>query len=144
MKTAMLYLRKGIVYIQPHSQTVDGAWIGTPPLAFVEIEDVERLGLLTISALERSEVGVPHPTDFRGLVSPLLSKAGVKTWAQFVRGTRALMVETADTKLRLTPYMNRGATDGFDGILTAMRDHISTGDPARLGNWIIEAFEDCS
>ncbi len=122
---------------------MDGAWIATPPLQSVDVGNTELLGTYTTKALDCSKMDVPHPTEFKSLIAPLLALADARTWAQFVRGTLVLGVKSSDSQIILTPYANKGSTGGFANIPGSEVHHVISNDPLQLGNWIIEAFGKC-
>lgn len=86
-----------------------------------------------LAALALSRADVKHPDDWRSVLAPLLSAAGVKSWPTFVKGTKSIEVEAAaDSSMKLIPTRNLGATDGFEPVVektiavTADRDALST------------------
>ena len=60
-----------------------------------------------------SYAGVPHPTDWKHVFSPVLEMAGVKSWAKFVMGASLVGIEMEDGTITFMPHRNEGAKEGF-------------------------------
>jgi hypothetical protein len=143
MQNATIYLREDSFYIGSNSQTVDGAWIANARLHRIATNDDRLLGEMTIDALAHSCTGVPHPTDFKALVAPLLTISQQSTWRRFASNTLALLIENFDCRIRLMPYRNLGGSQGFESISESEDEFSATNDYADLGRRIREAFERC-
>jgi hypothetical protein len=137
VKRANVYHRKGRYFVHASSRTTDGVWIVWEPSFSVHEDDgAAQLGLAIVAALDGSQSGVPHPSDWRGVLSPLLALSGVKSWATFRKSATCVEVEEEGVRVGLVPARNLGA-DGFEATST---DHVFTtrDDPARLGALAME------
>jgi hypothetical protein len=71
------------------------------------------LGTAVLSVLQGSMWSIPHPTDWKGVLEPLLKAAGVKSWKAFATGTLGVHVEAAGDQLQFVPMVNLGPKEGF-------------------------------
>ncbi len=131
MKIIDVFLRRGIVYLHPMSQTTVGAWIPSPPYLSVswnEKDSGQRLNKAVAEVLIGSQQGVPHPEDWDTISrEPLFPLAGVKLWRDFLgAGCKLVAVESRDDGVYLIPQENRGMKGGFvdcaEPILCTPRD----------------------
>src|SRR5215475_1696620 len=94
MKRAAVFLRKKQFFVHAFSQTTDGVWIvWAPCLAVPQSGSDEDLGRAICAALEGSRAQVPHPTQWNGILKPLLDLAGVKSWTTFAKDATYVEVE---------------------------------------------------
>jgi hypothetical protein len=118
MKSATAYKKGNALYLHSSSKTTAGVWIATPPFVKVEMDSTASAkGEAVIQALNASEEGVPHPTNWNGRIDPLLDLAGVKTWATFMKNAVCVDVESDGEQLKLIPMRNLGPKDGFEPVL---------------------------
>ena len=83
---ATAYLRANRIFLCPMSLTDQGVGIANEPVLVAGPEDSdESNGDVVMQALEHSRQGVPHPTDWRGLVKPLMLASGTKSWNDFAK-----------------------------------------------------------
>jgi hypothetical protein len=114
-RCANVYERGDRTYVDASSITTGGVWVASPPFIVVDAAVSAQVGAAVAGALAGSKAGFPHParSGWDKLEEPLYELAGVRTWAQFVRGSRYCLVEAVGGVLRLIPSINRGARDGF-------------------------------
>ena len=114
MKRATVYRRGPAVLVHPSSRTTDGVWLVSEPCVRLssDCSDVE-MGNALLAALEESKLSVPHPTQWKGILQPLLSAAGVKSWKTFAKSAVCVEVEAQDSRVELIPTQNLGSDDGF-------------------------------
>jgi len=141
VKTVQLYMRRGVVFIQTQSRTVDGAWIATPLLFTTTIDDPSSIGRSVLNALDCSVNNVPHPTDFKKLVTPLLEAAGVKSWSRFVQGTRSVLITLDGRSLCALPYSRDTETSSFVGSDSDRVYREATPDVMAIGEWLQGVIE---
>ena len=113
VKRASIYKRKSAVFVHAQSQTTAGVWIFARPCVVLSIDDKEAVGRAIRSALEGSEINVPHPSPSTRLGGPLYDMAGVKGWAAFAKGAAAVEVEEHGSLLAVIPMKNLGPQKGF-------------------------------
>jgi hypothetical protein len=117
MKKASLYLRRPHLFLHPMSCTTDGVWIaGAPEIKLDESSGDEELGRALAEALMGSASGVPHPRVWSGRNDAFLKLAGVKSWATFARTAEHASAEEIDGVTCVIPYVNRGASEGFQPL----------------------------
>lgn len=140
MRRATVYRRGGKYLVHASSRTTEGAWIvWDPTLAMSEDEEAGELGRNIVAALDGSCSGVPHPRDWKAVLSPLLALGGVKSWATFCKSAACVEVEEEGGRVALVPTRNLGSDDGFEPDLT--NQLITTrDDPTRLGALIAEVL----
>jgi hypothetical protein len=147
MKTATAYVRNSLLYLHSCSKTSAGVWIATDP--FVRIENGaarEEKGEVAVRVLEASRDGAPHPTNWSGLIAPLLGLAKVKSWKVFMKGAACLNLELEDNKgrvLRVIPCRNLGPEDGFEPIQTQAIDLLFPASLDRIGAALESAIPHC-
>lgn len=114
MRRAAVYRRGGKFFIHSCSKTTAGVWVLSEPISVVSPEDgVRELGRMVLLALDASRENVPHPTDWKGILSPVLALSGVRSWAAFAKNASYVEIEGEEGNLTLTPAENLGAREGF-------------------------------
>jgi hypothetical protein len=97
-----------------------------------------------LEVLSASQVGVPLPEDTRSASAPLLTKAGVKSWSEFMKTAKCVGLELENNQLTLIPHRqiprSRGSLEGIEG------QHIvlpADTPPEKIGAALEEAFARC-
>lgn len=140
MKLASVYHYKGKLLVLAMSKTTDGVWIGWEPrLAVAEDADPRAIGQAIVAALDGSLLNVPHPTNWKAVLSPLLALAGVKSWAAFAKFAAYVGVTERDGDICLMPTRNLGPTRGFENIQSG-QVFTTRDDLTRLGVMAVEAL----
>jgi hypothetical protein len=139
MRAALVYERGEHVYVTSESQTLDEFWIASPPFIVRESADLddEELARLVLAALAESEQRVPTPPAATNPLSPVLRLAGVKSFAEFMRGAKAVRASAVDLEIEITPMRNAGARGGFE-LLEKKSIHASSS-PVRLSRALAAA-----
>lgn len=133
MRSATVYLRKGTYVVHASSMTTDGVLIRSEPtLAVSEDAGAGELGQAIVAALDGSRSGVPHPTDWKAVLQPLLAVSGTKSWVAFAKAATCLGVEEDAGQIVLVPMRNLGKNEGFEPVF-ANRVFTTRDDPARMG-----------
>jgi hypothetical protein len=144
MKAATVYKRGNRIYIHASSKTTAGVWIATPPFIQVEADvSASDLGKFVVDALCASQLDVPHPTKWSGVLAPLLEQAGVKSWATFMRKAQCLNLEADEQRLKVIPNRNLGMTEGFEPMLDKRIEAQLTSSLDQLGTVLTEALALC-
>lgn len=114
MKRATVYRRGPALLVHPSSRTTDGVWILSEPCVRLpsDCSDVE-MGNAVLSALEGSKSPVPHPSQWKRVLEPLLKAAGVEAWKTFAKSAVCVEVEAQDGQLEFIPTENLGGDEGF-------------------------------
>ena len=114
MKRATAYIRSNTFVIHASSRTSDGVWILTEPCIRLPTNcSDEQLGNAVLSALGGPEDGVTPPSQWRGLLDPLLNAAGVKSWKTFAKSASCVEIEQNANSLVLIPTINLGPDEGY-------------------------------
>lgn len=114
MQIATTYRKGRHLYFHALSRTTCGVWIASSPFSMLPVgASLEEKAVAIESALEGSGEEVDHPTDFREVITPLLSLANTKSWATFSQKARCCTVEMDDKNIVFIPHDNRGR-EGFE------------------------------
>ena len=144
-KRAEVYRRRGMLYVNAQSYTVEGFLISAPPFARVAEEDgPEALGTVVAAALQSSCEGLPQPSQkgWKDVVRPLLRLAGERSFNAFMKGTTSCGLTWRQNKIcTVMPYKNEGR-DGF----TQLRDRafeVEASLPHELGGAVNRGLSLC-
>ncbi len=143
MRSAKAYRRSGKWIFHSDCQTTAGVWIASPPfLSSGEIPG--ELGACVSQTLNGSMEGVPHPTEWGKLFSPVLELAGVKTWPTFVKGALLVGIEMEGDAITLTPHCNEGPKEGFDPLESQAVTLAASATPGEIGEALLKAAAACT
>lgn len=144
MKGATVYERGGVLFLSPSSLTTAGVWIGTEPLLSLQPgSSPSALGEAIITVLNASRDVVPHPTDWGGLIKPLLELAGVKSWATFIKKARCVSLRLDGDQLRLIPHRNLGGKEGYEALVEQVTTLKFPSSPNEIGDAGIDSISRC-
>jgi hypothetical protein len=144
MKLAMVYQRKGTIFLHASSLTTAGVWIlDFPVLAAESNIDPVLLGTDVLQTLSGSKENVPHPSreELGRLFDPVLRLANVRSWGTFSKSAQCVGIECEWGRISLLPKSNWGPKDGFRPLPEKRRS--STSSEAELGVALLSAFGDC-
>jgi hypothetical protein len=104
-----VYLRRKVYLVCTNSKALAGFWVADGFEAVEQAASDLHLGEAVLRARDGARAGIPNPsrsgpTPFH----PVLQAAGVKTWAQFVRGTVACQVEFELDRVVVVPQRRDG------------------------------------
>lgn len=120
MQRVSIYELRDRILIHPWQRTTAGLGMASEPYLCLPLDaDSQTLGGTVLSALSLSGQTVPHPTSWKGLATPRLNAAGVKSEKAFHSGTRSVTVERGSDAFRIEPSHNGGSTGdskGFQGL----------------------------
>lgn len=137
-------LRKGEYIVQSYSLCKAGYFIGNVKFErLAETVSDGELGEAVLRAKERSVKGVPNPAPREPLPSlvHLLEELGVRTYAQYVKGTKDVGVEFFSGGIvDIAPHRNAGGKDGFVPIADA-RGTWNNPDAEELGKAVRAGLE---
>jgi hypothetical protein len=135
MKAATVYERSNALYLHASSKTTAGVWIATPPFTKVDTDTTTLAkGEAILQVIKASQEGVPHPTNWNGLIDPLLALADVKSWATFMKNAAGVAMESDGERLKLIPNRNLGPKDGFEPVLAGAVDVSCQAAPDAIGS----------
>ena len=123
------------------SLTTVGVWLATPPYIAVPCDcDAIKLADALREAFSGSKEGVPHPTEFKGGMKPLLDLAGKKTVRAYENSAVTASVEEDNGVLRFCPSANRGK-DGHVPVDNAEFQIPVESSAETIGNAILRALD---
>jgi hypothetical protein len=100
-KCTEIYERKGKLLLQASSRTPNGGWAGVGDCIVLKVGSApENVGEAIRTHLAASGTLAPKP---QGDIEPILSAAGVSSWARFARGTKLVSVAAEGGEITVTP-----------------------------------------
>lgn len=112
---AMVYRRKGKLFIHAQSKLAAGAWIATPPFLSLDADSpAESKGRAIREALAASVEGVAPPATYKKLFQPIYELSGTKTWSDFSESAISCDVSQNREAIEVRPSLNRGSDYGFE------------------------------
>lgn len=119
-KLAEVYERLDKWYFGSQSKATTGLWFGTPPLIVLSRHDPrQRKGEAALEVLNASQEGLPLPEDTRSVIVPLLTKAEVRSWPEFMKKAKCVGLELENNQLTLIPHrqipQSKGSLEGIEG-----------------------------
>ena len=87
-------------------------------MAVRESSDDRALQHAIRSALDASRTNIPHLRVWKGILDPLLSLAGVKSWTALSRRATCIEVEEEGPRIVLVPTKNLGQREGFEADIS--------------------------
>lgn len=141
MKSASVYLRRGVYYIHPLAGSGGGdpALFMEPVLKLEESAGAAALGQSVRQALRSSHHNAPWPTDWTHVTDPLFAAAGVKSLSTFTKGSRYVRVDITAETVTVLPTTSREHRNAF----SPMPDRIirlSADEPLELGRAVQQAI----
>lgn len=119
-KMATVYRRRHHLFVHASSMTTDGVWILTEPVFKLDAGSADaEIGSAIRLSLQHSHANVQHPTNWGGLLTPLLTQAGVKSWGRFIEGASCVIAVLKGETLSVIPTENLGSKGGFKHQLGA-------------------------
>ena len=145
IRIATIYRKGKHLYFHASSRTTSGVWIATSPFSMLPADAslAQKAGAIE-GALEGSREEVDHPTEFRELITPLLSLANVKSWATFSRKARCCTVEMDDKSIAFVPHDNLGSREGFAPRNDRVVRVSSGASREEVGRCLDRAFDTCT
>jgi hypothetical protein len=144
VKSAQLYFRKKQYFINPllGSQGGEPCLFSPPVQVLSEDATPAMLGQALQMAIDASHQNAPWPTDWKGLLAPLLVAAGVKHWASFAKGARSIRVDEDGGQATLLPSTSKVEKNAFtpfdDDSLVV---HAEAANAAALGAAAVLAIQ---
>lgn len=115
--TVTVYLRRGKAIVASHDRTIAGFWIEARAASFEGSVESPELARLCLEGLQQARIDVPTPPPRQKLEVPTYEVAGVKGWAAFTKGTRAVSLRQQGGEISVIPMANRGARRGFEFLV---------------------------
>jgi hypothetical protein len=141
MKNVQVYLKRGTLYFCPYSQTSDGVWVsqdlsGSLGAASTHVDKGAALRL----ALTLSTSPIPPPPTWSGLNKNLFAAAGVKSWTQFTKSSKAVSVELSEREICFVPQRYMEASRGFEEIISGTVKLSNSGSDEEFGRALDDAL----
>jgi hypothetical protein len=145
-----VYLLAGDYIIIPASETSAGMWIAEAPVLRVAGSSTSAaLGEAVLEALQRSQTGVPHPTDWPAAnreMKTALNAVKVSSFMRLHRQASSVAVDADEGVVTLTPLRNggyKGPDRGFSGLPSKARRLSRGTSTAEVGAAVVDAFQLC-
>ncbi|GEM_PF-6009679 len=145
MRSAQLYRRRNKYFVNPLVGSDGGEPVlFAPPVVVLPVDvSTSKLGEAIQAALGASHRHAPWPTDWKGLIAPLLIPAGVKDWASFAKGALSVRVDEDGSSVTLLPSTSKQEKNAFTPLDSAFDVCVEGGDAARLGEAAVMALSRC-
>lgn len=116
---ATVDLRKGELIVCSLSQTVPGFWITSGPFFRIpeDSDDNELAGALDQALSSSRRNASAPPVKGRGPFAPVLEALGLRSYAEYMRGSLSVGITRDDSEVVVTPKLNGGARAGFTELL---------------------------
>jgi hypothetical protein len=109
-KDAVMYERRGKLFVRTSSRTTTGLWLEVGDCTSLDASaSPEEIGEAVGSHLAASTSGLPHPLSFSRndeISGPLLRAAGVGSWVTFERLAKSVQIEAEGDRLKISPTKN--------------------------------------
>jgi hypothetical protein len=113
-KRAEVYRTTEFYIVHPWSKVSTGGSVATQPYLTLPLSvSDENLGEAILAALGAAKVDLALPSDWNALQKSLRNAAGVKSWAAFMEGSRAIFIEDDGSSLTFVPEKSTGSRGGF-------------------------------
>jgi hypothetical protein len=103
-QTAAVFQTSRRLVVYPMARTTTGLWVASEPYVGLPMDvDPQTLGQKVLEALDGSQAGVPHPTDWKAMDEPFLRAAGERSRARAAQGSKALTLTRSGGEIRFYP-----------------------------------------
>lgn len=127
------------VFVTPWSLIPSGLWKVNPSVEVLPAEvPAVQLGTAVLAALDQSEAGLNDPDE--NTLSVLLRAAGVRSWAEYVRGLAAVSINRRGSLVKIVPQRNLGAREGLEP-LTDATETLTQPDAGELGAAVVRGLD---
>jgi hypothetical protein len=136
---AVVYERKGRLFLSATAETVDGILLESHPLVDLgDQPDEQILGTMLDAVLKCGVSGLetPRPDEYPDPALPRL--AGTKSYTEFMSDARSVTVAREWDEVTLTPMHNAGTRNGFE-VLQEHSQVLNAPDSFELGQAVREA-----
>ena len=95
----------------------------SPPVFVISSDDEnKKIGELAIQTFEYSKEADPPSSYDKNILKPLLNAAKVKSYSNFVKGTKMCSVTIKEGRMYFLPLKNTGMKSGFEFLVDKMFD----------------------
>lgn len=141
MRRVGVYLSRGRILVHPESRTTSGLWVAVAPCEVLSADcSADELGRTVRAGLLRSQMGIPHPVDWRAVADVVLSVVGEKSWRVFSNRAAHIAVESEGDEVGVCPYRNLGPAGGFEESGACRR--VAAGDDVALGQTVAKSLSE--
>lgn len=147
MRRASIYKLTSRFIVCSVSTTTSGIGITSEPYIVLPMPvSAVELGAAINQALASSLNGVDHPASWKGLATPRLTAAGVKTEATFQKQAALVSLVAGGLAVTFTPHRNGGATGPDKGFspIDECAVRVASKTQEIWGATAIEVFESCA
>jgi hypothetical protein len=142
-----VFARAADFLVEPNFEATTGIWLSAGPVQRLpRSAPPAELGAAVRVALQESRQGVPHPTDWKKFVPPVIEVAGVRSWAALQRSAAKCHIEAGTDGVKVVPLRN-GGTRGDDRGYHSLGDLAvklpATATDEELGAAVLAALAAC-
>jgi hypothetical protein len=133
--------KKGRLYMQAFSRTVEGMTISDGPVVSDDGSDISFIGAKVLQVLDLSTVNVRQPKnqqEWLTVQKPMLEAVGAKSWATMARGAKCIGLTFDGKIVEIEPSINYGNEGGTSLPDRALR---VPPIPDAIGRAVMAAFE---
>jgi hypothetical protein len=129
-----IYLRENNLLFNPELITRSGGRFSPPVFVISSDDENKKIGELALQTFEYSKEADPPSSYDKNLLKPLLNAAKVKSYSNFVKGTKMCSVTMKEGRIYFLPLKNTGMKSGFEFLVDKMFDMtIDVMSPDELG-----------
>ena len=145
LAVALLVAKGYLVY--PQSRTSAGVWISVEPVQSLSSESPPLdIGAAIRKALCASNDNVKHPTDWDGVLRPILQAANLRSWNELQKCARYCNIEATSTAIKLLPTRNGGTSGprkGYQALMEQTTELPLSCTDEELGVALLRTIELC-
>jgi hypothetical protein len=143
-QTAAIFQTSKRLVVYPMARTTTGLWVASEPYVGLPMEvDPQTLGQKVLAALDASQAGVPHPTDWKAMDEPFLRAAEEKSRARAAHGSRALTLTRSSGEIRFYPTKRADRRGAFLPAEDREFSVPADASPPDLGRQVARALALC-
>ena len=145
--SAAVYLRPSGFIVSAYAATTAGVFITSEPTIVLPSDaSPAQIGQAIRTVLADGPDLVPHPTDWKSVLTPLLQRAGVRSWNAIQRSSKYCAVSASEDAIRIIPSRNggtRGPDKGYSDIGEKAVSVQADCSDQLLGEALLEAGSAC-
>lgn len=143
-RAGILKLKGNRFIIHPINTLSGGGGVASEPFIIGERLSNEEIAEKVLKSLENSMIDAPRPLDWKAWQKHYLKSIGVKSLKELHDGSLSIGVFTKDGKYHISPTVNKGARDGFQGATVDRIVIPLDSSVEELAEALKEAFEKSS
>lgn len=122
IKSIDIYLRENNLLFNPELITRSGGRFSPPVFVISSDDENKKIGELALQTFEYSTEADPPSSYDKNLLKPLLNAAKVKSYSNFLKGTKMCSVAIKEGRMYFLPLKNTRTRSGFEFLVDKMFD----------------------